>query len=112
MDYKNLLQSNVFDKENLENVKSWKATLASECRIYQQYTTFINIFNSGKPISGMFHNYNKEIYICFRIKKIIKCIMLRINWIEHENYCNMKYFHVIADTTMMCVDKELVTNST
>ena len=109
---KNLLQSNVFEKENLENVKSWKATLASECQIYQQHKTFLNLFNDGKPISGMFNNYNKEIYICFRIKTIINCITLQINWKIFETYCNMNYYKVTADSTMKYVDKELVSKST
>lgn len=109
---KNLLQSNVFNKEYLEKNETWKVTLSLECRIYKQYTTFLQMFNDNEVISAIYNNSTKDIYVCFRMNKTIKYITLCINWRKYDTYCNMKYYTVTAKTTISAINKAIITEVT
>ena len=109
----NLLQRNVFNKEQLDNNLTWKQILSSECRIYQSHQVLCKILSDGEPISGICLNLKKYICVCFRSNNVIYGIYLMINWNDYETYCNMKYYKIIQANThkKITIDEEIVSNA-
>ena len=73
--------------------------------------TMNSIITNGKPISGIYINNTNQIIITFRENKIIKGIILYINWQFYEWYCNMKYFKIKDHDNVVTLSQEIVNQS-
>ena len=91
---KDLLQRNVFLKENLECIKTWKENIAYECRVYQSNTAMMNIIRNNKPIKCVIDDTDKKIYILYRDKKIIYGVPIGINWNDYDELNGFKYYQI------------------
>ena len=108
----NLLQRNVFNKEQIDNKKKWKQILVSECNVYRSKASLDIIINNGQPISGLYNNVTNKIIVTFRENKLLKYNELNIDWLCYEWYCNMKYFMITNDSNKLKMNKEIVKHST
>jgi hypothetical protein len=88
---KNLLQRHVFQKENLETIKTWKENIAYECRVYQSKTVMKNMIRNNKPLTCLIDDSENDIYILFRENKIIYGARLEINWNTYDYLNGCKY---------------------
>jgi hypothetical protein len=103
---KNLLQRNVFQKENLERKKTWKENIAYECRVYQSVATMKNIIRNFKPITCVIDDINKILYILFREKKIIHGVPININWDTYDILNGCKYYEISFVDTITTIDAD------
>jgi hypothetical protein len=93
----NLLKEKTYEewKDKVVN----ETNIRKEIRIYNSYTTAVNIFNGGKPISVL--AYNNKIYICYRDDGQIKGTRIKLdNKIELE-YGLVYYSISLKDTTII-----------
>jgi hypothetical protein len=70
-----------------------------------------NIITNGKPISGIYVDGNDNIIITFRENHIIKGMVIQIDWLTYEWYCNMKYYRIKPINEIININNELVNKS-
>ena len=110
---RNLLQREVFRKENIDLPKTWKESLTTECRIYKSLDILSGIKNDNKAISAIRINRENKgsIHVLYWKNRMIKGQRILINWKTSEKFNEKYYYEIVIDDEIIDFDNRIGMNN-